>query len=169
MGPPSSSQAEAERRAALHALHVLDTPRERRFDNLVFIAAQVFRAPIAAIVLVDGDRQWCKAQVGLPQHETFGGEELCGQTIRSDAPLVVEDAAADIRFRDNRLVTAPPFIRFYAGAPLHGPGEFRVGTLCVLDRVPRAPTADQVQLLVQLAHEASSLLIGRLADGAVQA
>lgn len=163
MGPPSSSQAEAERRAALHALHVLDTPRERRFDNLVFIAAQAFRVPIAAIVLVDGDRQWCKAQVGLPAHETFEGDALCDQTIRSDAPLVVEDAAADLRFRDSRLVAAPPFIRFYAGAPLHGPGEFRVGSLCVLDRAPRAPTTEQVQLLVQLAHEASALLIGRMA------
>ncbi len=160
----SADQAETHRLVALRALKVLDTPRENPFDRLVFVAAQAFRVPMAAMALVDADRQWFKAQVGLPMQQTPRSQTLGSQAIQSDAPLVVENAPADERFRGDPLVAEAPFIRFYAGAPLVGPGGFRVGSLCVLDRVARSPSTDQVRLLARLAEEASELLMARVVD-----
>ena len=156
--------SEADRLAALATLNVLDTPRESPLDRLVFIAAQALRAPMAGLVLVDAERQWFKSRVGISATHFPRHESLCTHAIQSADPMIVEDTAADIRFSDNPLVTGPPFIRFYAGAPLIGPDAFRVGTLCVFDNVARAATASQVRLLVQLAQEAANLLMARLVD-----
>lgn len=161
---PTVRDPEAKRLAALHSLNVMDTPRESPLDRLVFIAAQAFRAPMAAVVLIDEERAWFKARVGFPEQEMSRHLSLCSHAIQSADPFVVEDASADNRFCDNPLVAGAPFIRFYAGVPLVGPGNFRVGMFCVLDRVARAATAAQIRLLVALADNASDLLLARVVE-----
>lgn len=128
---------EAPRLAALRALLILDTPPEQRFDRIVAFAAAEFEVPIALISLVDAERQWFKARVGLDACETARGVSFCGHAILSPEVLVIEDAQRDPRFADNPLVVGPPHIRFYAGAPLQLPGGARIGTLCLIDHRPR--------------------------------
>ena len=129
--------SESKRLAALDRLEVLDTPSEPLFDSLTALAAQSFNAPIALISLVDQERQWFKACVGLDVGHTARDISFCQHAILSDEVFVVLDAAHDERFRDNPLVTGPPDIRFYAGAPLITPEGYRLGTICVIDTVPR--------------------------------
>jgi len=123
-----------ERLAALHALLVLDTPPEARFDRIVEFAVQEFEVPIALISLVDGDRQWFKSRFGIVACELPRNTSFCGHAILGADVLVVPDARVDERFVDNPLVTGDPFIRFYAGAPVLTPSGHAVGTLCLLDR-----------------------------------
>lgn len=132
---------------ALRALLVLDTPPEERFDRIVRFAAAEFEVPMVLVSLVDQDRQWFKAKVGLDACETTRDASFCGHAIVQDAVLVVEDALQDPRFADNPLVTGPPHIRFYAGAPLQLPGGQRVGTLCLLDHEPRRLAAIDLTIL----------------------
>ena len=137
---------EAERLAALYALLILDTPAEERFDKIVAFAATEFDVPIATVTLVDAERQWFKARVGLDVCETGRDEAFCSHAILEADILVVEDALADPRFADNPLVSGPPHIRFYAGAPLIMPSGLRLGTLCLIDRRPR--TLDPMELSI---------------------
>lgn len=160
----NSRDPELNRLAALDSLNVMDTPRESPLDRLVFIAAQAFRAPMAGLVLVDAERSWFKAKVGIAEQQVPRHLSFCHTAIQSAEPMVVEDASADNRFCNNPLVTGSPFIRFYVAAPLLGPGGYRVGTLCVLDRVARAATAAQIRVLVMLAEQASDLLLARVVD-----
>lgn len=129
---------EPERVAALRRLALLDTERTEAFDRIVRLVARVFEVPTVLVSLVDADRQWIKASVGAAFCETCREDAFCGRTILSDGLLVVPNAAADPRFKENPLVTGPTGIRFYAGAPVRSPDGFRVGTLCVIDTVPRA-------------------------------
>lgn len=152
---------EAVRLRALHALDILDTPRERGFDRLVFMAAQTFRTPIAAVSFVGQDRQWFKARVGLQEAETPRSLSFCVHALGTPQPMVVPDARRDPRFRGNPLVTGSHRIRFYAGAPLSDPDGLRVGTLCILDTRPRTLTGSQVATLAMLAQEVSTLLAAR--------
>ena len=142
---------ENERIAALCSLHILDTPAEERFDRITCTVQVVFNVPIALITLVDRERQWFKSRQGLDLSETPRKMSFCGHAILSDEPFIVPDAAADPRFADNPLVNGKPFIRFYAGVPLHAPGGARLGTLCLIDRVPRSFSADDVATLRDLA------------------
>lgn len=143
---------ETERLAALARYCVLDTPAEPAFDRLVRLARALFDVPIALISLVDSDRQWFKARSGLDAEQTPRAVSFCGHAVAADELLVVPDAAADPRFSDNPLVTGGPFIRFYAGAPLRTRDGFALGTLCVIDRQPRAGLdPEQRQLLEDLA------------------
>ncbi|HUT88913.1 MAG TPA: SpoIIE family protein phosphatase [Thermoguttaceae bacterium] len=128
---------EAERLADLRALRLLDTPPEERFDRLVELASAVFQVPISYVALVDSDRQWFKAKCGLVADQTGRDVSFCGHAILQDQPLVVPDASADERFRDNPLVVDEPGVRFYAGCPLRGPSGFKVGTFCIADTQPR--------------------------------
>lgn len=132
------SHDEAPRLTALHALRILDTPNEAIFDSLTLLAANTFKAPIALISLVDANRQWFKSCIGLDVRQTGRDVAFCDHAIRRDEPLVILDATADPRFRDNPLVTGPPDIRFYAGAPLIMPTGERLGTLCIIDTQVRA-------------------------------
>ncbi len=154
--PPAPLPAhESERLLALHRLSILDTPAEREFDALVHAAALVCGTPISLISLVEEDRQWFKANFGLHGvTETSRDVSFCAHAIVDDAVLEVPDACADERFRTNPLVTGSPDIRFYAGAPLQLSTGERVGTLCVIDRVPRHLTASQREILSQLANVA---------------
>jgi GAF domain-containing protein len=128
---------EKERFDALRRLLILDTPPEQRFDKVVNFASQEFNVPICLISLIDQDRQWFKARVGLEVCETARDISFCGHAILHDDIMVVEDARVDERFIDNPLVLGDPFIRFYAGAPLVLPDGHAVGTLCLIDTRPR--------------------------------
>jgi len=129
--------SEIARLAALREYGVLDTPPEPAFDRITELAAELFDAPIALVSLVDAERQWFKSTVGLETAETPREHAFCDHTIRTDEVMVVPDAQADGRFRDNPLVVGEPGIRFYAGAPLTTPGGHRLGSLCIIDRRPR--------------------------------
>jgi PAS domain S-box-containing protein len=131
---------EPGRLAALHALSILDTPQEERFDRITRMAVRALEVPMALVSLVDTDRQWFKSCVGLDAAETPRGVSFCGHAILQEGIFVVPDALEDPRFADNPFVVGDPFVRFYAGYPLRSPEGHRVGTLCVLDRRPRQLT-----------------------------
>lgn len=151
MKEPEVPANESDRQAALDQLRILDTPPEARFDRLTRMAARLLGAPIALISLIDRDRQWFKSIVGLDVSETPRCISFCGHAILTDRPLLVEDACADERFRDNPLVTGAPNIRFYAGTPLHSSDGHALGTLCVIDRVPRKLNEEDLQCLRDIA------------------
>lgn len=137
MSPAPRPANEAERLAALYRLEVLDTPAEEAFDRVVHLAAAVFAMPTALISLVDRDRQWFKAVHGLGVRETPRDAAFCAHAILRGEVCQVSDAQDDPRFADNPLVTGAPHIRFYAGAPLRTEDGYNIGTLCLIDYVPR--------------------------------
>src|SRR3954470_17778263 len=136
------ADTEAQRLEALQRYGVLDTPPEREFEDLAKLAALICRTPFAAISLIDADRRWIKATVGLSLTELPRTQSLCAETIQQSDVLIVNDTFADARFRDNPLVTGKPHVRFYAGAPLITPLGHIVGTICVMDCAPRALAAE---------------------------
>jgi tRNA A-37 threonylcarbamoyl transferase component Bud32 len=156
MRPAEAPANEEERLAALERAEILDTPPEAPFDTVAQLAASICEVPIALVSLVDRDRQWFKAKVGLAVSETARELAFCAHAIHDDAPLIVRDALTDARFADNPLVVGDPNIRFYAGVPLHGDDGSSLGTLCVIDRVPRELTPKQLQALSMLARQAST-------------
>ena len=157
---------EAERLEALRKLEILDTPAEAEFDRLTSLAARLLKAPMAAIALIDADRQWYKSRFGIESAECSRSVAFCAHVLTTPAPLVVPDACEDIRFRHNPLVTGPPYIRFYAGAPLvRCQGGSALGTLCVMDTEPRpSMTPEDLDVLSELADMVSARLDQRLAS-----
>lgn len=141
------------RLASLRRLGILDTPAEPSYDDLVQLAALVCDTPIALISLVDEDRQWFKARIGLSVEQTPRSMSFCSHAIREKRLFVVPDTREDKRFRENPLVTGDPDIRFYAGVPVAGPDGFPLGTLCVIDRKPRELTPEQKTTLRVLARQ----------------
>jgi len=144
---------EADRLAALLDLKILDTPREKEYDELVRLAAAICGAPISLVSLVDHDRQWFKAAIGIPVRETHRSLSFCAHAIHQEDVFLVDDATSDPRFVSNALVTGDPHIRFYAGVPLHAPGGAPVGTLCVIDTIPRHLSDNQREALSILATQ----------------
>ncbi len=142
---------EADRLAALRALHLLDTPPEDRYDRITRLARRVFDVPIALVSLVDADRQWFKSRQGLDGEQTPRTESFCSVAIEKQEILVVPDARLDRRFAHLPMVTGAPHIRFYAGRPLQAPGGQRVGTLCLVDTRPRNLSDEDADLLDDLA------------------
>ena len=143
---------EAATLEALHALDLLDTASEPEFDVLVKAASQICNVPIALVSLVDEDRQWFKAEVGLPGvTETPRDIAFCAHAVVQHDVFEVPDAAQDPRFADNPLVTGSPGIRFYAGAPLFIADGLQIGTLCLLDTLPRQLTPEERNVLRDLA------------------
>lgn len=134
---PEYPENELERLQTLHALKILDTEPEERFDRLTRMAKRLFDVPIALVSLVDDNRQWFKSCFGLPVQETDRDVSFCGHAILSSECLVVEDATKDNRFFDNPLVAGEPNIRFYAGYPLKGINGMKLGTFCIIDDKPR--------------------------------
>lgn len=150
---PDVPADERERLAELAALDVLDTAAEESFDSLARLAAYICGTPISLVSLIDAERQWFKARVGLSVTETPREISFCGHAIIDpDRIFIVADASKDERFRENPLVTGDPDIRFYAGMPLKTGEGSAVGTLCVIDRVPRELTAVQEDALVTLSN-----------------
>ncbi len=144
---------EASRLRDLHQYQVLDTPPEEAFDDLTALAAQICGTPIALVSLIDAHRQWFKAKVGIEAQETSRDIAFCAHAIHGNNLFVVADTTHDVRFADNPLVTADPHIRFYAGMPLVTPSGHALGTLCVIDRVPKQLTPDQMNGLRVLGRQ----------------
>lgn len=128
---------EAERLSTLHSLGILDTPVSDRFDRLTRTAVKMFGVSAALVSLVDENRQWFKSVCGLDAKETDRDIAFCAHAILGDEILLIPDATQDPRFADNPLVTGPPYIRFYAGAPLFTPDGKKIGTFCLIDKTPR--------------------------------
>lgn len=152
-GPaPANLLDEPARLARLRGYGVLDTPAEQAYDALVELAAFICGTPISAVSFVEADRQWFKASVGLDVAETDRSVSFCAHAMVSGAEVfVVPDATLDPRFCDSELVTGPMRMRFYAGAPLITHDGFPLGSLCVIDTVPRTLSASQLSALRALA------------------
>lgn len=144
---------EAARLEALRQYQILDTPPEEAFDDLAFLAAQICNTPIALINLIDANRQWFKAKVGLDVQEMPRDSGLCPICIESGEVLIIPDTLADERFTPNPIVTyAELAVRFYASVPLLAPGGEAIGTLCIVDRIPRQISPKQVEALQTLSR-----------------
>ncbi len=144
---------ESERLQKLRSTGLLDSEPESPFENAVKLACLICNTPIALVSLVAEDRQWFNARVGIEAIQTGRNEAFCAHAITMDEPLVVPDARSDPRFFDNPLVVRDPTIRFYAGVPLRILGGSALGTLCVIDRVPRALSPQQLEGLSILARQ----------------
>ncbi len=144
---------EADRLKTLHSYDLLDTPPEPQFDRLTQLAASICGTPIALMSLLDETRQWFKSKVGIDVEHMPRNISFCQYALPDTRLLEVEDATKDARFVANPLVTADPHIRFYAGQPLIMPNGHVLGTLCVIDRVPRTLTESQRESLRLLAEE----------------
>ncbi|RVT91100.1 GAF domain-containing protein [Sphingomonas crocodyli] len=148
---PPIPEDEADRIAALHALDILDTPQEERFDRHTRLAAALFRVPVSLISIVDSDRQWFKSCFGADLTETPREVSFCAHAVAARSMLIVPDTLKDARFRDHPMVQGGPRLRFYAGAPIYAPGGQPIGTLCVIDTRPRVMTDEEQSLLRDLA------------------
>jgi GAF domain-containing protein len=137
MEPAPTPHDEDERQSTLDSTGLLNVDRLRALDDIVELAAMICGVPIALVSLVDRDRQFFKASVGLDTDETARNISFCGHAIMGHRPFVIPDATVDPRFADNPLVTGPPYVRFYAGVPLRVDDRHAVGTLCIIDTRPR--------------------------------
>ncbi len=149
---------EAERIEALSAYEILDTPREAEFDDLVALASRICETPVALVTLLDRDRQWFKAAVGVDIPERPYGESLCSHAILDRGLTEVPDLTLDARFAGNAIVAGEPNLRFYAGVPLESPEGLPIGTLCVIDVRPRELTDLQRDALRVLGRQAMTQL-----------
>ncbi|RPI05133.1 MAG: PAS domain S-box protein, partial [Ignavibacteriae bacterium] len=149
---------EIKRLQELHEYEILDTPSESDFDALTFIASQICIVPIALINLVDEERVWIKSKVGVQGLEMPRAQSFCAEAIKQKKLLMVEDTTLDSRFSSMPMVVGGPKYRFYAGQPLVSPRGHVLGTLCILDTVPRTLTERQQRALQELGHLAVSQL-----------
>ena len=161
----ATATAEQARLADLEALQILDTPPQEQFDALTRIAATLFDAPVALVSLIDAERQWFKSRIGVDMAETPRELAFCSHAIEQpEHVMVVHDAARDARFAQNPMVTQGPRIRFYAGAPLVTSWGHAIGTICVIDTVPRKADARRLEALRLLARE----VVERMETGRVR-
>ena len=151
MKAPATSIDEAVRLTTLRSLDILDSLGKERFDRLTRMAKHMFRVPIALVSLVDENRQWFKSCIGLEVSETSRDISFCGHAILGDEVFVIPDTLKDDHFADNPLVLEDPHIRFYAGCPIRVANGSRIGTLCIIDQVPRDFCAEDEELLKDLA------------------
>ena len=145
---------EKERLRALEAYEIIDTPAEKDFDDLTALACHICNTPISFLSLLTSNRQWLKSKVGLDITETPRSISFCQHVMLQEDILEVKDTLEDDRFRNSILVTDVPHIRFYAGTPLISSGGHKVGTLCVMDTVPKQLTEEQKGALLVLARQA---------------
>lgn len=147
---------EKARQAALSSFGILDTKPEPEFDRLTRLAAACYDTPIALVSLLDEDRQWFKSCIGLGEKETSRDVSFCAHAILSDQGLVVLDATMDSRFANNPLVTGPPHIRFYAGAPLVATTGHRLGTFCIIGTQARQAFSENERRML---HDLADLTV----------
>ncbi|WP_137936475.1 diguanylate cyclase [Chitinivorax sp. B] len=150
MVAPTLPTNETERLASLYQMHLLDTPADATFDRIVRLARQHFHVPMAFISLIDSERQWFKSTLGFKLRTWPRNQSFCGHTILQQQTLIIPDTLNDERFAKNPLVTGPPDIRFYAGHPLLNHEGYAVGTLALLDIVPRDLSLEELQSLHDL-------------------
>ena len=154
--------AELKRQAALYALSMLDSEPEEEFDRIARLAQRLLMTTSAVVSFMDHDRQWYKARAGVETKEAERSTTFCTHVIQDGEPLVVEDAASDARFADNPHVTATGGVRFYAGVPIHAPGGYAVGTLCVFDSTPRPAASTDITPLLDLAAMVDEIIAARV-------
>lgn len=152
---------EALRIAALKSYHILDSLEEAEYDRLTKLASIICQVPISLVSLIDEERQWFKSKVGLDVKQTEREIAFCEHAILDDKLFTIKDAKLDDRFKSNPLVTSDPNIRFYAGYPLVDPNGYALGTLCVIDTVPRELSEEQNHALKLLSEEVMSLITER--------
>lgn len=162
MIPPTLTEHESERLAALKQYKILDTEAEQIFDDLTQLASVICDTPIALISLIDENRQWFKSKVGVDAIETPREISFCGHAIHQNELFEISDALADSRFFDNPLVTGEPKIRFYAGMPLTTPAGQNLGTICVIDQKPKQLNQAQRTSLKRLARQVVSHIERRI-------
>ena len=150
---PDQHPQEAERLRELRRYEILDTDRERAFDEIVELAAELCDAPVSVVNFIDEERQWFKAEVGLGVRSTPLDTSLCGHVILQGEFVEIPDTLADERMADNPLCTSDPGFRFYAGAVLKGANGLPLGTLCVLDHKPRVLSDKQRRVIEVLSHQ----------------
>ncbi|MEA5552006.1 PAS domain S-box protein [Anabaena cylindrica UHCC 0172] len=143
---------EAARLEILHQYKILDTSPEEPFDDLALLAAQICNTPIAVINLIDAHRQWFKAKVGLDVQEMPRDAGFCPICVLQGTVLIIPDTLADENFATADIVTSEPYVRFYAGIPLIVPGGEVIGTLCVVDKIPRQITPQQLTALESISR-----------------
>jgi diguanylate cyclase (GGDEF)-like protein len=160
---------EARRLTALHATRLLGSAPEEAFDRITRMAARLLHAPTALVSLVDKDVQWFKSRCGFEATETARNISFCGHAILEHEPLVINDATTDPRFHDNPLVTGEAHVRFYVGVPLYSVDRMPIGTLCVIDRVPREVSSEDLDMLRDLARMVEQLIHHRQLATAAQA
>lgn len=160
---------EQERLQELIRYEVLYTQYEEDFDQIVQLASAICKTPISTITLLDFNKQWFKAKIGIENNEGDRDISFCGHAIVQDeAIMIVNDALEDQRFIDNPLVLGDPNIRFYAGYPLVSPSGYKLGTLCVIDRIPRSLTPEQELTLKTLGNQVVKLFELRLRNKEVE-
>jgi hypothetical protein len=151
MATPATN-TDAARVAALEKYAILDSEPEQAFDDLAKLASYVCKTPIALVSLIDGERQWFKSKMGLTASQTPREVAICATAIQQKDVFVVPDALKDERFQNNPFVVSDPHIRFYAGAPLINEEGYALGTLCVVDLVPREFDEEQKEALKTLSR-----------------
>lgn len=152
---PPTPPDEVDRIRALRDTGVLDTPPEERFDRITRAARERLGVPMAAVSLVDEDRQWFKSRQGMSSTQTPRDVAFCAHGINDPEGLVVRDSRLDIRFTHNPLVDGEPGIRSYAGIPIVSPDGHRVGMMCVMDGAPHDWTPGELAVLEELSREVS--------------
>lgn len=149
---------EEERLQALNSYQILDTLPEKQFDDITRLASIICKTPIALVGLIDGTRQWYKSIIGLDGTETERELTFCQHAIMQKEIMHVPDAMKDKRFADSPFVTGEPYVRFYAGAPLTTADGYNLGTLCIIDSVPRIMDDNTALALRILADQVMSQL-----------
>jgi anti-sigma regulatory factor (Ser/Thr protein kinase) len=158
MTAPIFASNEGARLSDLRRYKILDTDPEQGFDDLTLLASHICQSPIALITFIDADRQWFKSRVGVSITETPREFSFCSRAIEHSDLFIVPDATKDERFKTNPFVVSEPKIRFYAGAPFRTASGHALGTLCVLDCVPRQLTGEQLQALRALSRQVQAQL-----------
>ena len=144
---------EQERLEALRSYNMIDTDPEPVFNDLAQLAAYVCGTPMAVVSLLDDERQWLKARVGIDLREVPREQAFCQYALRANDVFEIPDTLADARYASNPMVTGAPHIRFYVGTPLLTPEGYSLGTLCAFDTVPRSLSTDQREALRLLARQ----------------
>jgi diguanylate cyclase (GGDEF)-like protein/PAS domain S-box-containing protein len=158
---PKAESKEAARLEALRQCNILDTAAEEQFDDLTRLASLLCRTPVALISLVDKDRVWFKSRIGYKPKEIPRVGAFCTHAIRQTDLLVVGDTPKDERFKTSPLVNSEPYARFYAGMPLVTSEGHALGTLCVIDAIPRKLNQEQREALKVIARQVALLLESR--------
>ena len=161
MNTPEQQKSEQERLSALRSYNIMDTIEEDDYDRFTEMAALICDTPVSLITLLDENRQWFKSKKGIGVRETPRDIAFCHHAIQQDNLFEIPDATADSRFKENPLVTGDPNIRFYAGQPLIDAHNHNLGTLCVIDKMPRNLNAKQKRLIELLAGEVTKLIVSR--------